>query len=235
MVQIRVITINHAPTCTKQPVINLYHKQVHQPCTNLYLNMYHEQMHQPCTKPIQITCHNNLSKQPITTTCLINIIDQIRSTHQDQSPRNSQRCASTKHNTTTHNHQQDQYVLLIIHKYKYATSSINHVSTILLTSASNHVPSMYQSCINYASTMTQQDVPTLSTIHLMYVTTHQLLVSTMYPTCTSTKIPHQFHHPNLICKYVIDLVYIITYLQTFLKFNNKRLSFSSNFTLVSHD
>jgi len=27
--------INHASTCTKQHVINLYHKQVHQPCTNL--------------------------------------------------------------------------------------------------------------------------------------------------------------------------------------------------------
>jgi hypothetical protein len=66
-----------------QPVINLDHKQVHQPCTNLY----REQVHQPCTKPVQITCHNNLSKQPITTTCLINLINQIRSTHQDQSPR----------------------------------------------------------------------------------------------------------------------------------------------------
>jgi hypothetical protein len=134
-----------------QPVPNnLYHKQVQQPCTNLYLNLYHEQVHQPCTKPVQITCRNNLSKQPITTTCLINLINQIKSTHQD----NSQRCASTKHNTTTHNHHQDQYVLLIIYQYKYATSSINHVSTILLTSVSNHVPSMYQSCINYSSTMT---------------------------------------------------------------------------------
>jgi hypothetical protein len=33
--------------------------------------------------------------------------------------------------------------------------------------------------------MTHQDVPTSSTIHLMYVPTHQLLVSTMYPTYTS--------------------------------------------------
>jgi hypothetical protein len=67
-----------------QPVINLYHKQVHQPCTKPVENLYHEQVHQPCTKLVQITCHNNLSKQPITTTCLINIINQIRSTHQDQ-------------------------------------------------------------------------------------------------------------------------------------------------------
>ena len=156
-------------------------------------------MHQQWTKPVKITCHNRLSKQPITTTCLINIINKIRSTHQYQSPRNSQRCESTKHNTTTHNHHQDQYVLLIIYQYKYATSSINHVSTIPLTSASNHVPSMYRSCINYSSTMSHQDVPTSSTIHLMYVQTHQLLVSTMYPTCTSTKSTHEFHHPNLIC------------------------------------
>jgi hypothetical protein len=82
------------------------------------------------------------------------------------------------------------------------------VSKILLTSASNHVPSMYQSCINYSSTITHQDVPTSSTIHLMYVPTHQLLVSTMYPTCTSTKIHHQFHHPNMIFHSVIDLVYV---------------------------
>ena len=91
---------------------------------------------------------------------------------------------------------------------------------------------MYQSCVNYSSTMTHQYVPTSSTIHLMYVPTHQLLVSTMYSTCTSTK-PHQFYHPNLICSSVIDLVYMITFLQTFLKFNNKRLAFSSNFSLVS--
>jgi hypothetical protein len=152
--------INHAPTYTKQPVINLYHKQVHQPCTNLYLNLYHEQVHQPCTnlyheqvhqpctKPVQITCHNNLSKQPITkpVSSLLSTKSDLltKINHQD----NSQRCASTKHNTTTHNHHQDQYVLLIIYQYKYDTSSINHVSTILLTSASNHVPSMYQKCIN---------------------------------------------------------------------------------------
>jgi hypothetical protein len=55
--------------------------------------------------------------------------------------------------------------------------------------ATNHVPSMCQSCVNYSSTMNHQYVPTSSTIHLMYVPTHQLLVSTMYPTCTSAKKP----------------------------------------------
>jgi hypothetical protein len=87
---------------------------------------------------------------------------------------------------------------------------------------------------NYSSTTTHQYLPASSTIHLMYVPTHQLLVSTMYSTCTSTKIPRQFHHPNPICSSIIDLVYMITFLQTFLNFNNKRLAFSSNFYLVSH-
>jgi hypothetical protein len=74
--------------------------------------------------------------------------------------------------------------------------------------------------------MTHQYVPSSSTIHLTYVPTHQLLVSTMYPTCTSTKNPHEFHHQNLICNFVIDLVYMITYMQTFLNFNNNnRLAF----------
>jgi hypothetical protein len=183
------------------------------------------------------TYTNNLSQQPIQTTYHNNLISSILSTksdlltninHQD----NSQRCASTKHNTTTHNHHQDQYVLLIIQVcYIIHKPCVNNTTK----SASNHVPSMYQSCINYSSTMTHQYVPTSSTIHLMYVPTHQLLVSTMYPTCTLTKIPHQFHHPNMICNSVIDLVYMITYLQTFLNFNNKRLAFSSNFSLVSHD
>jgi hypothetical protein len=181
------------------------------------------------------TSTNNLSQQTITKN-----VSSILSTKSDiltkiNHQNNSQRCASTKHNTIAHNHHQDQYVLLIIYQYKYAKPSINHVSTILLKSSSNHVPSMYQSCSNYSSTMTHQGVPTSSTIHLLYVPTHQLLFSTMYPTCTSTKIPHHFHHPNMICNSVIALVYMITYLQTFLNFNNKRLSFSSNFTLVSHD
>jgi hypothetical protein len=200
---------------------------MHQPVQNLY----HEQVHQPCTKHVQITCHtcpNNLSQQPISSILSTKSDLLTKINHQD----NSQRCASTKHNTTTHNHHQDQYVLLIIYQYKYATSSINHLSTIstnkCLQPCTKYVP------INHIST-THQYVPTSSTIHLMYVPTHQLLVSTMYPTCTSTKIPHQFHHPNMICNFVIDLVYMITYLQTFLNFNNKRLAFSSNFTLVSHD
>jgi hypothetical protein len=229
-----------------QPVINLYHKQVHQPCTNLYktctMNKFINHapnLYKTCTMNKCInhapnmykTYTSNLSQQHVSSILSTKSDLLTKINHQD----NSQICASTKHNTTTRNHHQDQYVLLIIYQYKYTTSFINHVSTILLTSASNHVSSMYQSCINYSSTMTHQDVPTSSTIHLVYVSTHQLHVSTMYLICTSNKIPHQFHHPNMICNYVVDLVYMITYLQTFLNFSNKRLSFSSNFTLVSHD
>jgi hypothetical protein len=94
---------------------------------------------------------------------------------------------------------------------------------------------VHQPCTNLYQTTFNHRVPTSSTIHLMYVSMHQLLVSTMYSTCTSTKILHQFHHPNLICNSLIDLVYMTTYLQMILNFNNKRLAFSSNFTLVSHD
>ena len=115
-------------------------------------------------------------------------------------------------------------MFLIIYQYKYATSSINHVSTIILKIASNHVPSMFQSYINYSSTMTHQYVPTSSNLHLMYVPTYQLLVSTMYPNCTSTKIPHQFHHPNIIYKSVTYLAYMITYLESFINFNQQETS-----------
>jgi hypothetical protein len=99
-------------------------------------------------------------------------------------------------------------------------------------------PTMYQVCtimcqllINYDSSICTNIIN--YTPHVC-APTHQLLVSTMYSTCTTTKIPHQFHHPNMICSSIIDLVYMITFLQTFLNFKNKRLAFSSNFSLVSH-
>jgi hypothetical protein len=91
---------------------------------------------------------------------------------------------------------------------------INHVPTCTKQSVINLYhkqvhPTMYQVCTNHVST-THKYVPTSSTIHLMYVPTHQLLFSTMYSTCTSTKIPHQFHHPNMICISIADLVYMVT-------------------------
>jgi hypothetical protein len=61
--------MNHASTMHQpvpQHVINLYHKQVHQPCTNLYqitkqpvINLYHKQVHptmyQVCTNHVSTT------------------------------------------------------------------------------------------------------------------------------------------------------------------------------------
>jgi hypothetical protein len=94
-----------------------------------------------------------------------------------------------------------------------------------------YVPIMCKLLINYDSSICTNIIN--YTPHVC-ASTHQLLVSTMYSICTTTKIPHQFHHPNLICSSVIDLVYMITFLKTFLNFKNKRLSFSSNFSLVSH-
>jgi hypothetical protein len=143
-----------------QLVINLYHKQVHRPCTNLYQTTCTINKcinHAPtCTSTCTMhqTCTNNMSQQPVQTTYHNNLSHQSYQPNQTNHQDNSQRCASTKHSTTTHNHHQDQYVFLIIYQYKYATSSINHVSTILLTSASNHISSMYQSCINYSSRCT---------------------------------------------------------------------------------
>jgi hypothetical protein len=147
-------------TITDSPPLSviqhLYHEQVHQPCTKPVQKLYHEQVHQSCTEPVQITCPNNLSQQPVSSILPTKSDLLTKINHQE----NSQICASTNHNTTTHNHHQDQYMFLILYQYKYYTSSINHLSTILLTIFSNHVPSMYQSCINYPSTMTRQDVPT---------------------------------------------------------------------------
>ena len=126
--------------------------------------------------------------------------------------------------------------------------SINHAPTCAINKCINHAPTCtinkcIQPCTKYVPIMCQLLIKYDSSIctniinytpHVC-VPTHQLLVSTMYSTCTSTKIPHQFHHPNMICSFVIDLVYMITFLQTFLDFKNKRLAFSSNFSLVSHD
>jgi hypothetical protein len=122
-----------------------------------------------------------------------------------------------------------------IYRCKPIPINLNHASTmhqpvpqpvINLYHRQVHEPcaNLYQSCVKYSSTMTHQYVPTSSTIHLMYVPTHQLLVSTMYPTCTSTKFPHQFHHTNMIYNFVIYLVYMIAYLQTFLNFKQQETS-----------
>jgi hypothetical protein len=126
-----------------------------------------------------------------------------------------------------------------IYRCKPVPINLNHASTCTSTytinkciiPCSKYVPIMCQLLINYDSSICTNIIN--YTPHVC-VPTHQLLVSTMYSTCTTTKSPHQFHHPNLICSSIIDLVYMITFLQTFLNFKNKRLTFSSNFSLVSH-
>jgi hypothetical protein len=105
-------------------------------------------MRKTCTNNL----YNSLSKQPITTT-----VSSILSTksdlltkinHQD----NSQRCASTKHNTTTHNHHQDQYVLLIIQVcYIIHKPCVNNTTNKCLQPCTKYVPIMYQLLINYDS------------------------------------------------------------------------------------
>jgi hypothetical protein len=110
---------------------NMYHEKVHQPCTKPIQIMYHEQVHQPCTKPVQITCHKNLSEQPITRTCLINLINQIRSTHQDQSASNN----------------------IAIEGYIIHKPCFNNTNNKYLQPCTKYVPIMYQLLINYDSSI----------------------------------------------------------------------------------
>ena len=148
-------------------------------------------MHQPCTKPVQIICHNNLSKQPV-----INLYH--KQVHQP--------CTN-----------------LYLNLYRQRV----------------HQP--HQICTNHASNTHKLWLIKMYQHHKLYTSCMCQLINylsqpcTQHVRCTSTKIPHPFNHPNMICNSVIDLVYMIAYLQTFLNFNNKRLTFSSNFTLVSHE
>ena len=79
----------------------------------------------------------------------------------------------------------NQYVLLKAYQYIYATSSINHVLIILLESASNNVPNMYQSHINYRS---NYDSSSFTNITISYTSCMCQLINYMsqHPTCTST-------------------------------------------------
>ena len=144
-------------------IVNLYQQiwTMHQPVPQPVINMYHKQVHQPCTNPYQTTCTINKCIQP-----------------------------STKYVPI-------MYQLLINYDWSICTNIINYTPHVCANSSTT--------CLNHV------------------------------PTCNSTKIPHQFHHQDLICSSEIDLVYLITFLQTFLNFNIKRLAFSSNFSLVSHD
>ena len=102
-------------------------------------------MHQPCTKLVQITCPNNLSQQPVSSILSTKSYQLTNINHQD----NSQICASTNHNPTTHNHHQDQYVILRIYQYTYATyiihkPCVNNTTYKFLQPCTKYVPIMYQ-------------------------------------------------------------------------------------------
>jgi hypothetical protein len=84
---------------------------MHQPIPQPVPSTSASTMHQTYTNNMsQQPCPNNLSQQPVSSILSTKSYILIDINNQD----NSQRCESTKHNTTTHNHQQDQYVILII-------------------------------------------------------------------------------------------------------------------------
>jgi hypothetical protein len=77
---------------------------------------------------------------------------------------------------------------------------------------------MYQLCTNIVSTTHQLCPINMYQHHQLYTS---CMCQLMYPSCTLTKIAHEFHHPNMICNFVIDMVYMITYLQTFFTFKQE--------------
>ena len=112
-------------------------------------------MHQICLKnlsqqPIQKTYHNNPSHQSYQPNHIYSPRSITNINHQD----NSQICASTKYNKTTHNHHQDQYVLLIIQVcYIIHKPFVNNTTNKCLQPCTKYVPIMYQLCINYDSSI----------------------------------------------------------------------------------
>jgi hypothetical protein len=112
-------------------------------------------MHQTYTnnlsqQPVTTTCPNNLSQQPISSMSSTKSDILTKTNHQD----NSLRCASTKYNSTTHNHHQDQYVLLIIQVcYIIHKPCINNTTKKCLQPCTKYVPTMYQLLINYDSSI----------------------------------------------------------------------------------
>jgi hypothetical protein len=100
------------------------------------------------------TCTNNLSQQPVQTTYHNNLSHQSYQPNQINHQDNSQICASTKYNTTTHNHHQDQYVLLIIQVcYIIHKPCVNNTTNKCLQPCTKYVPIMYQLLINYDSSI----------------------------------------------------------------------------------
>ena len=113
----------------------------------------------------------------------------------------------------------------------YSTCTINKciqpcTINTCIQPCTKHVPIIFQLLINYDSSICANIIN--YTPHIC-APTHQLLVSTMYSTCTSTKMPHQFHHPNMICNFIIDLVYMITYCKPSLTFTTRDYHFRQPF------
>jgi hypothetical protein len=75
------INLNHASTMHQlvpQPVINMYHKQVHQPCTNLYQSTCTiNKCIQPCTKYVPIMCQLLINYDSSICTNIINYTPHV--------------------------------------------------------------------------------------------------------------------------------------------------------------
>jgi hypothetical protein len=117
-------------------------------------------------------------------------------------------------------------ICYIIHK-----PCVNNTTNKCLQPCTKYVPIMYQLLINYDSSRCTNIINYTHHVCANSSTTCLNHVPNMY----LNQKPLSISSSNLICNSIIYLVCKITYLQTFLNFNNKRLSFSSNFTLVSHD
>jgi hypothetical protein len=78
----------------------------------------------------------------------------------------------------------------------YAISTIKHVPIILLVGASNNVPKVYQSCINYRSTYDSLMMynMTISPTHQLHVPKCSSTISQMYATTYPTNMPPIIHH-----------------------------------------
>jgi hypothetical protein len=108
---------------------------------------------------------------------------------------------------------------------------VNNTTNKCLQPCTKYVPIMYQLLINYDSSIGTNIIKYTPHVCANSSTTCLNHVPNMY----LNQNPSSISSSKYDCNSVIDLVYMITYLQTFLNFKNKRLSFSSNFTLVSHD
>jgi hypothetical protein len=172
---------------------------MHKSCINLYLNLYHQSMHQPCTKLVLTICINksasqhNLSQQHVSSISSTKSDLFTKINHQENSQpyvQYHQDVHESRLFTNINKMYHNQDVLIKVYTYIYATSSINHVPTILLASASNNVPSMYQSCINYRSSYDSSRCTNITIPYTSYI--YQLInYVSQYVTQPYAKYIHQ--------------------------------------------